>query len=60
MHIDDIIDNPHLFQQPAIVLMHASSRFPGDTVKEILNNRMPADLMKRIHLVPNDAPLDGF
>lgn len=60
MHIDDIIDNPHLFQQPGIVLMHASSRFSGDVVQEILQNRMPPDLLNRIHLVPNDAPLDGF
>jgi len=60
MHINDIIDNQHLFQQPAIVLMHASSRFPGDTVREILQEKMPADMMNRIHLVPNDAPLDGF
>ena len=57
--LDDIIDNPHLFQQPAIVLMHASSRFKGDTVKEILNDRMPVDLMKSSPST-NDAPLDGF
>lgn len=60
MHIDDIIDNQHLFQQPALVLMHASSRFPGDSVREILQQKMPSDMMQRIHLVPNDAPLDGF
>ena len=39
--------------------MHASSRFV-DTVREILQSRMPTDLLSRIHLVPNDAPLEGF
>ena len=33
MHLDDIIDNPELFCQPAIVIMHASSRFTGDQVR---------------------------
>ncbi len=60
MHIDDIIDNPELFCQPAIVLMHASSRFSGKDVEKILNAKMPQTLRERIHVVPNDAPLDGF
>jgi ribonuclease Z len=60
MHIDDIIDNPDLFCQPAIVIMHASSRFSGDAVHKILQERVPIDLLNRIHVIPNDAPLDGF
>ena len=39
MHIDDIIDNPELFCQPAIVLMHASSRFTGEDVHRILEQK---------------------
>ncbi len=60
MHIDDIIDNPELFCQPAIVLMHSSSRFSGETIQQILEDRMPKDILERITFVPNDAPLDGF
>ena len=60
MHIDDIIDNPQLFCQAGIVLMHASSRFSDDEVQRILVNKMPESLLSRIHMIPNSGPLTGF
>ena len=60
MHIDDIIDNPELFCQAGIVLMHASSRFSNDDIQKILQQKMPETLLSRIHLVSNSGPLTGF
>ena len=60
MHLDDIIDNPELFCQPAIVLMHASSRFTGEDVQKILEQKMPEEMRKRVHIIPNNSPLEGF
>lgn len=60
MHIDDIIDNPELFCQPAIVLMHASSRFTGEDVHRILEQKMPEEMRRRVHIIPNNSPLEGF
>lgn len=60
MHIDDIIDNPELFCQPAIVLMHASSRFTGEDVQKILEQKMPEEMRQRVHVIPNNSPLEGF
>ena len=60
MHIDDIIDNPELFCQPAIVLMHASSRFTGEDVQKILEQKMPEEMRNRVHVIPNNSPLEGF
>ena len=60
MHIDDIIDNPELFCQPAIVLMHASSRFTGEDVHRILEQKMPEEMPRRVNIIPNNSPLEGF
>ena len=60
MHIDDIIDNPELFCQPGIVLMHASSRFSNESIEDILHRKMPKEMLSRIHLIPNSGPLTGF
>lgn len=60
MHIDDIIENPDLFCQPAIVLMHASSRFTGEEVHKILEQKMPEEMRNRVHIIPNNSPLEGF
>jgi len=60
MHIDDIAENSHLFPQENIVLMHFSSRYSTAKVKQLSQKKLPSELFKRIHFIPNDQPLQKF
>jgi ribonuclease Z len=60
IHLDDIIEHAHLFTQPAIVLMHFSSRYGSEQIKKLIKKKLPNELYQRIHIIPNDQPLENF
>jgi len=47
MHIQDLVDNAHLFQNEAILLIHFSARYNERTILQELDARLPADLRSR-------------
>jgi ribonuclease Z len=59
MHIDDLA-HQDLFPQPAIVLMHSSSRFSKEEITHICQKKLSQEMLKRIHIVPNNLPLENF
>ena len=60
MHIDNIVDNAHLFTQQSILLMHSSARFHPERIEEICRQKLPYDLYNRITILPNNQVLKGF
>ena len=60
IHIDDIVEQIHLFNQPAVIFTHFSSRYSTSMVEQICKKKLPSELCQRLHLIPNDQPLVGF
>lgn len=60
IHIDDIVDNIELFTQKSILLMHSSARFNPEQIIEICRQKLPPELFKRVHILPNNQALEGF
>ena len=60
IHLDQVIERAHLFQQPSIVFMHLSSRYRTQEIEKICRKKMPSDLFSRSIFIPNDAPLEHF
>ena len=57
LHLDDIVQNAHLFCQPAVVLMHFSSRYSTKHIQRLCQQKLPNDLYQRVHIVSNDEPI---
>ncbi len=54
VHLDELLERSHLFENEALVLMHFSQLYNPETVREILNERCPPHLLKRmVPFLPN-------
>jgi len=48
VHLDEVIERAHLFENEAILMTHFSARYNGRQVREILDERLPASLRERV------------
>jgi len=51
IHIDEIVANAELFEHKHIVLMHFSARYSRDQIREIVDEKLPRELRKRVQLI---------
>lgn len=48
VHLDDIVERAHLFENEAILLTHFSHRYGASQIVDLLNRRLPAQLRDRV------------
>lgn len=48
VHLDEVIERAHLFENDAILMTHFSSRYNASQVRGILEERLPAGLASRV------------
>jgi ribonuclease Z len=52
VHLDEVIDNAHMFDNRAILFMHRSQRWSHEQALAILEQRLPPSLQERVTLMP--------
>ncbi len=48
VHLDEVIERAHLFENEAILMTHFSARYNARQVREILDERLPDSLRERV------------
>jgi ribonuclease Z len=51
IHIDEIVANADKFENKHIVLMHFSARYSNDEIQTLVDEKLPASLRERVHLL---------
>lgn len=58
IHLDDVIERAHLFENEHLLFTHFSARYEPWQVREILAKRLPESLKGRVTpLLPGEAPI---
>ncbi len=52
VHLDEVVERAHLFENEAILFTHASARYGHDEIERILDRRLPAALRSRVTALP--------
>ena len=50
-HLDEIIQNAHLFKNEKIVLIHFSQRYGPSYIRRILDKKLPSELKQRVEIL---------
>jgi ribonuclease BN (tRNA processing enzyme) len=57
VHLDEVCERAHLFENEAILVTHLSQRYTPDEARRILARRLPPALHERVvPLLPEPAP----
>jgi ribonuclease Z len=48
VHLDEVIERAELFENEAILMTHFSSRYNADTIRRVLDERLPDSLRDRV------------
>lgn len=56
VHLDDLVERAHLLTADHILLTHLSARYGHHEADACLDARLPADLRKRVTLLPHRLP----
>jgi len=48
IHLDDLVDRAHLFQNEAILFTHFSARYTRDDILKLLDAKLPKDLREKV------------
>lgn len=48
IHLEDVLEHAHLFQNEEIIFVHLSAKYSASRALEILRNRLPPDLASRV------------
>lgn len=59
IHLDEVVERAHLFENEALLFTHFSARYGRDDILRILDRRLPASLRDRVTPLLPDAPEPG-
>jgi len=60
MHIENLKNNLHLFQNELIILTHVSPRYKVETVIDLLTSNLPATFLNKCVLLMNQQDIEGI
>jgi len=49
VHLDEVLERAHLFENEHVVFTHFSARYSSREIQRILNERLPPSLQQRVH-----------
>ena len=60
IHIDELIERSHLFENETVLFMHLSARHRVEEAKEIAEKKLPPELIQKMIILPNISPFKTF